>query len=230
MDEAFVRSQGILNPDNTAPLTIIGCGAIGSFTAIALAKMGFNKKMYLYDGDIVGVENVGVQLFGPKHIGMPKVEALKDLLVTLTTMNPDDIECNFTMVDNTTPIKRIMTIVGVDSMGARKLIWNKLKGKVPVLIDGRIGGQVMRVFTVRNDYNSMEYYESTLYSDEEAVELPCAERNVADVAFFVAGIIGRAARMFISHNRIIGEMAFDARTYFAYSCKDEEVMFMGQEG
>ena len=224
MDESFVRSTGILNPDDTTPLSIIGCGAIGSFTAIALAKMGFNKKMHLYDGDVVGIENVGVQLFGPKHIGMPKVEALKDLLLSLTTLEPDNIVCNHTMVDSTTPMKRIMTVVGVDSMKARQLIWNKLKGKVPVLIDGRIGGQVVRVFTVRNDYESMNYYAGTLYSDEEAVDLPCAERNVADVAFFVAGIIGRAARMFISHDRIIGEMAFDARTYFSYSCNDEEVM------
>jgi hypothetical protein len=223
MDESFVRSQGILNPDDTSPISIIGCGAIGSFTAIALAKMGF-KKMHLYDGDIVGIENVGVQLFGPPHIGMPKVHALKELLLTLTTTKSEDIFTYPDMVDNTTPIKRLITVVGVDSMKARKLIWNKLGGKVPLLIDGRIGGQISRVFTVRNDYTSMNNYAETLYSDEEAVELPCAERNVADVAFFVAGIIGRAARMFISHDKIIGEMAFDARTYTSYACKDEEAL------
>ena len=87
MDEAFVRSQGILNPDDTCPVAIIGCGAIGSFVAIALAKMGFNKKFYLYDADYVGIENVGVQLFGPQHIAIPKVEALKDLLIKLTTID-----------------------------------------------------------------------------------------------------------------------------------------------
>lgn len=222
MDEAFVRSQGILNPDDTCPVAIIGCGAIGSFVAIALAKMGFNKKFYLYDADYVGIENVGVQLFGPQHIAIPKVEALKDLLVKLTTIDPDNIECFPIMVDHTTPLKRVMTVVGVDSMKARKVIWNKLQGKVPCLIDGRIGGQTARVFTVRNDYASMNYYAESLYSDEEAVELPCAERNVADIAFFVAGMISRAARMYISHNRIIGETCFDARTFFSYSCMDEE--------
>lgn len=222
IEEYFSRGSGIFNPENAVPINIIGVGAIGSFTALSLAKMGLASKMYLYDGDTVNDVNIGCQLYGKKHLGMLKVDALKEILVELTPINSEDIICCPIMVGNTTVIKRFITILGLDTMKARKIAWNKLQGKVPLLVDGRIGGQVIRVFSVRDDYVSQEYYKKYLYSDEEASDMPCAERSISDVAFFMAGIIARNARMYLSHNTIIGETCFDARTFSFYTTNDEE--------
>lgn len=224
MNEAFSRSTDIINPDDTKLLNIIGCGSIGSFAALCLHKMGFTKGVHLYDMDTVGVENIGCQLFGWEHLGMPKVEALKSLLVDLSPADADSIITHEEPVTANTVLPRGITVVGVDNMATRKIVYTKNKNKVPLIIDGRIGGQVIRVFTVRGfDYASQQYYENYLYSDEDAEDLPCTQRNVADVAFFTSAIISRAARLYISHNTIIKEVGFDALTFMNYVTGDEEV-------
>jgi molybdopterin/thiamine biosynthesis adenylyltransferase len=224
MNEAFSRSYDILNPDDTSIVNIIGCGSIGSFVALCLHKMGFTKGVHLYDADHVGIENIGCQLFGWEHLGMPKVEALKSLLVELSPADSNSIFTHEERVTGDTVLARGITILGVDNMDTRKIVYRKNKNRVPLIIDGRIGGQVIRVFTVRgNDYNSQKYYEQYLYSDEEAEELPCTQRNVADVAFFTSAIIGRAARLYASSNTIIKEVGFDALTLMNYVTGDEQV-------
>lgn len=221
MNEAFSRSSGIINPDTTRPVTIIGCGSIGSFAALTLAKMGF-QKFNLYDGDIVGVENVGCQLFGWEHIGEKKTEALKKLLVQLSPAKPEDITC-FGFVENDTTLPRTISVMAVDSMSIRNLIWSKVKNKAQFMVDGRIGGQVIRVFSARpRDEQSCKEYEDTLYSDEDSVELPCTQRNVADVGFFVGAMVARAVRRFVSHNHVIGEATFDACTFTTFKVGEEE--------
>ena len=50
-------------------ITIIGAGAVGGWTSLALAKMGFSN-ITVFDYDVVEVENLNCQLYGPKHLGM----------------------------------------------------------------------------------------------------------------------------------------------------------------
>ena len=51
MSEYLVRQLDILPPEQTiTPITIIGAGAIGSFVALSLAKMGFDD-ITVYDFD-----------------------------------------------------------------------------------------------------------------------------------------------------------------------------------
>lgn len=224
MKDAFLRSSDILNPEDTRVVNIIGCGSIGSFTALCLQKMGFTKGIHLYDEDTVEEVNIGCQLFGWEHLGMSKVDALKELLMKLSPAEADTIFTHNERVNEGTVLARGITILGVDNMASRKMVYTKNKNRVPLLIDGRIGGQVMRVFTVRgSDFNSQQYYEQYLYSDEEAESLPCTQRNVADVAYFVSALIGRAARLFVSHNTIIKEVGLDALTLMNYVTGDEEV-------
>jgi|TARA_R110002074_G_scaffold85795_4_gene189689 hypothetical protein len=63
---------------------LIGCGAIGSFTASTLARMGvinFN----IFDDDTVTSENIGVQDFTFHQLGMDKTKAVKQ---NITSINP----------------------------------------------------------------------------------------------------------------------------------------------
>lgn len=64
---------------------IVGCGSVGSTVAENLARCGLTK-MTLYDFDRVEARNIVNQMFTTKHIGMPKTEALADIL---TEINPD---------------------------------------------------------------------------------------------------------------------------------------------
>jgi hypothetical protein len=217
---AFSRSQGIIDPDATLPISIIGCGSLGSFAALTLAKMGFHQ-FNLFDNDLVGVENIGCQLFGWEHIGRPKTEALREILSELSPVKAEDIQC-FGLVGTGTKLPRVITVSAVDSMAVRSLIWGKVKDKIPLFVDGRIGGQVIRVFSVRaKDYAYQEHYEKTLYSDAQADDLPCTARNVADVGLFVGAMVARAVRRFVSHNHVIKETALDALTFTTYTVGEE---------
>lgn len=64
---------------------IIGNGSVGSCIAELLARFGLTK-FKLYDFDIVQPHNIVNQMFTAKHIGMPKVEALKEILLEI---NPE---------------------------------------------------------------------------------------------------------------------------------------------
>jgi hypothetical protein len=214
-NDAHMRSVGIFNPDNAQPVSIIGCGSIGSFAALTLAKMGVSS-FHLWDGDVVGVENIGCQNFGWRHLGMPKVEALRDILISDSPVEAKDVVLHNEFVGLDTKLPKIITIVGVDSMTARHIIWEKLKEKVPLIVDGRIGGQIVRVFNVLPTEEYSIYYEKYLVSEEQALELPCTQRNVAYVANMVQAVVGRAVRNFITNGRVEKEFGIDVETMVNY--------------
>ncbi len=217
VNRAHIRSLDIFDPRKAKPVNIIGCGSIGSFLAENLAKMGF-KKFFLYDKDIVGEENIGCQNFGWEDIGKPKVEALKNILLSRTPVLEEDIVIIPEFVTlSSRNLKRFISFLGVDSMKARKEIWTLLKGKIPLFVDGRIGGETVRVFSVRPQKLDIDFYESTLYTDDEAEDLPCTARNVADVALFVSAMMANAARRFITKDHVLSEMGMFTQTYTSYS-------------
>ena len=70
----FLRQQDLCPVQALQDLhvTMVGCGAVGSFTALALSKMGVGS-MTLYDPDTVEVHNLPVQMFTNADLGRPKV-------------------------------------------------------------------------------------------------------------------------------------------------------------
>ena len=79
------RSRDIVNNMHEYHFHIMGCGAIGSSTAIQLVRMGA-EKFSLYDFDIVEDVNVGVSQFTMNDVGLLKVEALQN---HIESINPD---------------------------------------------------------------------------------------------------------------------------------------------
>lgn len=215
MTEAYNRSLDIFDPKKTRPVSIIGCGSIGSYAADTLAKMGI-QTFHLFDADTVGEENIGCQNFGWEHLGMLKVDALKQILIANSPVKAENIHTYPVFVDIKTKLPKIITVVGVDSMAARSLIWFKLKDKVPLLVDGRIAGQIIRIWNVLPTTEYSEYYERYLYSDADAVELPCTQRNVCYVANMVQSIIGRSVRNFIELGKVEKEIGIDVATFINY--------------
>ena len=89
--DRFLRQRDIIPPEKLAALevTIIGAGAVGSFTCLTLAKMGV-MNITVYDGDTVEEHNLPNQWYRPRDLGRQKVDALAEIIheftdVTLTT-------------------------------------------------------------------------------------------------------------------------------------------------
>lgn len=70
---------------------IIGCGSVGSTVAENLVRMGVTN-ITLWDFDTVEAHNIVNQMFTADQIGMPKVEALRDLLLAINPELTDTLE------------------------------------------------------------------------------------------------------------------------------------------
>lgn len=70
---------------------IIGCGSVGSTLAENLARVGITK-FTLWDFDEVEPHNIVNQMFTQEHIGKPKVEALRDIILSINPEAADDIQ------------------------------------------------------------------------------------------------------------------------------------------
>ncbi|MDA3845217.1 MAG: ThiF family adenylyltransferase, partial [Vallitaleaceae bacterium] len=63
-------------------VTIFGAGGLGSNVAIALSRMGVGT-LYIVDYDKVEKSNLNRQYYFLKHIGMKKVEALRQVILDI---------------------------------------------------------------------------------------------------------------------------------------------------
>lgn len=193
-----------------SPVTIIGCGGIGSFTALALAKMGCTH-LTIYDDDLVEDHNIPNQLYRPGDVGDLKVERLADIIKSFTGTR---IETRPERVHG----QRLQGIVvsGVDSMEARRRIWERsirYKAGVPAYIDARMGAEVARVYTTRPaDPDHVRFYERTLYSDDEAMQLPCTAQAIIYNCFGIASLVaGQVKRVAMGETWNL-EIIFDQKT------------------
>lgn len=173
------------------PITIIGAGAIGSFTALSLAKMGF-EDITVYDFDTIEVENMNCQFYRFSDIGKPKVEALKELVFDFTKVKINAINDKY----QGEPLGSIV-IAAVDSMEIRSMIWNAQK-KSPsckFVIDPRMGAEtaMLHVFNP-HDAKDVKSYEKTLYSDDEAMHERCTAKATMYTACMLSGLVAKAVK------------------------------------
>lgn len=202
------RQEDILPAATIPPLTMIGVGGIGSFTVMALAKMGA-QDITVYDPDTVEEHNIPNQLYMKAHTGSLKVDALREMV--------DDFSG---MLIETKPMRfgaqvRGVVLSGVDSMKDRKEIWGavKMKAAVPLYIEARMGAEVARIHSVNPcDPSECEWYEGTLYDDEEALEAPCTARAIAYTGFMIAALIANQVKKHAMRQVLAKEVIMDMVT------------------
>lgn len=91
MDDFFSRSEALLGAEamealRTKRVIIFGVGGVGSYAAEALIRTGLTH-LTIVDGDTVQPSNINRQLPATRTtMGMPKVEALKERLLSI---NPE---------------------------------------------------------------------------------------------------------------------------------------------
>lgn len=91
MDDFFSRSEALLGAEvmealRTKRVILFGVGGVGSWCAESLIRTGLTH-LTIVDGDTVQPSNVNRQLLATREtVGRPKVEALKERLLTI---NPE---------------------------------------------------------------------------------------------------------------------------------------------
>jgi len=186
------RGLDFYDPDKDLnPLiTIVGVGGIASWTALCLAKMGFNK-LILTDPDVVEPQNVGCQAYGETDVGMAKVEAMKNILQFQTATN---VECRQMKYDSLSP--RGIVVAAVDNMEDRRTIFASCRHQggsgVQAFIDCRIGGHLMRLYGINPGWElACERYLREWYPDDETTPLSCTGQQTAYVGMMAASFISR---------------------------------------
>ena len=209
-ETTFHRQLDILAPDDAKKtIDIIGAGAIGSVTALCLAKIGCSN-INICDFDKVETHNLPSQLFSPDQVGMPKVTAIKDTILKYT-----DITVSETNTKWKDKISQIM-ILAVDSMKTRKEIYEQLNDKfnVELMIEARMGAENMRIYPLMpSDPEAQKFYEKTLYSDEEASQEICTNKSIAYNTFIIGGLIASIVKKHFKHEEMPKEIIFNLQDY-----------------
>ncbi len=171
------------------PITVIGAGAIGGWTVLSLAKMGY-ANITVYDNDTVDIENMNSQLYRFKDIGKKKVHALQEIVKDFTDIEIKVVDGLYPLKDNITMTS--IVISAVDSMKSRSGIWgaNKMNGFVKYFIDPRMGSETALLYVMQpNDKKDIDSYEKTLYTDANAVAEPCTRKSTQYCALALSGLV-----------------------------------------
>ena len=207
----FLRQLDLVRPEALeAPLAVVGCGGIGSFAALALAKMGC-QRLTLYDDDRVESHNVPNQLYRPADVGRPKAEALAEIVRAFAGVTPRAV---VERVDG----QRLegLVVAGVDSMRARRSIWQRsvrYRAAVPLFLDGRLGAEVIRLYAIRPaDPDDVRYYAATLYNDAEAEPPGCSAGGIVYTGFAVGSLIANQVKRFAAGEPLRREILCDLKT------------------
>lgn len=187
-------------------VTIIGVGGIGSPTALALAKMGVGH-LIIFDGDTVTNHNLPNQLYRTSDLGKNKVDALAEILAEFSQTEVVSIAEFFERQS-----VRGIVISGVDSMATRKKILEaiRMKPSITHYIEARMGGQSGMIYTINPCLSAdLRAYETTLYSDEAAQELPCTQRAIMYNVFVIAGLIGNQVKRIVCSEPLDQEIIVD---------------------
>ena len=168
---------------------IVGCGAIGSWFARKLAHLGV-PRMFLVDPDVVGPENVVLQGFLERQVGMPKVEAIAE---TVREVLPD---CEVTAIRAAFPCPqanrmaklapggRLVVAACLDDMTPRRLVyrsWRRANLPESLFLDGRMAGLACRVVAV-DDPRDDHYESESWHPQSEAEPLRCTAKGTVGSA------------------------------------------------
>ena len=192
---------------------ILGCGAIGSSTAIQLARMG-GEKFVLYDMDKVESVNIGCSQYIGTDIGLNKVDAL-DQHIHSINIDVNVIKINGLFEEFWYTNENDIAILGFDSMGARLnavQIMCKTKQKPILIIDGRMGAEQFQQYVIKNP--TVDKYKKTWYSDEEGSPEPCTSKATSYCSNMSGSFIVNAIRKYATNQPYDKEIIFNFPTMF----------------
>jgi len=198
-------------------IQVIGCGMIGSWMALYLSRIG--HLLELWDHDLYSVQNISAQFCGVHNISNNKATALAQNIKLFSGSDVAVTAHDDYFIPQRTEDINDCFISAVDSMKYRKLyyeMWikkqmeHKVNGTTPkhrFFIDFRSSPQHSEFFLVTNGIQAQKY-ASTLFSDDDAEELPCNAKATTHNATLITSL-GMAAINNLISNNINGYEVFD---------------------
>lgn len=167
---------------------VIGVGAIGRQVALQLAALGV-AKMTLFDPDTVEITNTATQGYSILDIGVPKVSSTGgEICWSLQEeVQTEEVKDVFRPSQHDAEGKAVFCCV--DTIQARKAIWEGVKNKCQFWCDARMLGETMHVFATQANMENHQHYQESLFEPEEAVTGSCTSRGVIYTASIAAGLM-----------------------------------------
>ena len=184
--ERFSRQRDVIPADRLAEcdIAIVGVGALGRQVALQLAAVGA-PRLTLIDFDVVEQSNLASQGYLEVDIGRSKVRATADQCRRINNhVEITEINDRFRRSMNTGNV----VFACVDTIDARRFIWDAVKGSASFYADGRMTAEVIRSLAAC-DTDSRRHYASTLFPQAEAHAGPCTSRMTIFAANIAAGLL-----------------------------------------
>lgn len=215
-DEIYGRQVDVMPAEQARkyPITMVGCGHVGSVVALMLLKCGAftgENTLTLIDHDDVGLENLAMQFFEVADVGKPKVEALASTLQEFGVGNIITIKDKFDPTKHSTDG---IVISGVDSMAVRKMIFDATTEKTKLFLDARTGGELVTALAVNPGLAAdRAFYMDNWVPDDQAAQDPCTNRGISWTTFAIASIIGNLFGCFCRNIPYPNRIDYDLRNW-----------------
>lgn len=185
VDPLHSRQAGILPPDRleNTHVAVAGVGAVGSQVVQQLALCG-QRLIEFYDPDVIEIGNLYPQGWAEGELGQPKVDVIADRIGYFRA------KCERRFRQARFPLDEVdaqVIFLCVDSMDARREIYEAYRDSVRLLIDTRVAAETIRVVSCCGD-NLRDYYPSTLFRSEDAFQGQCTTRMTLHHANLAAAI------------------------------------------
>jgi len=191
------------------PITIIGAGAVGSWTALALVKMGF-ANLTIQDMDTIDTVNMNSQFYPHKMVGNKKATALHEMIYDFTGISINVKNSRFNKGDK---LNTSIVISAVDSMDVRRNIFDGCTSAVDWFIDPRMGAESMAMYTMQpHDLEDMAGYIKSWHSDEDSVHEACTAKSTIYCANILAGLVAMNVKKLATKQAYTRVMTFDLPT------------------
>jgi sulfur carrier protein ThiS adenylyltransferase len=143
LQDRDLRQRELVPPEKAKEMkaTVVGVGAIGRQVALQLAAMGV-PTLQLIDPDGVEVVNLAPQGYLEADLGKTKVEATAAVCRQINSQI--ELELCPERFRRSLEVHEVLFCC-VDSITARRHIWEAVKDRVLLFVDGRMSADVMRV-------------------------------------------------------------------------------------
>lgn len=172
----FAHQRKLFDPRRAKRIVGFGAGAVGSWTALFLAKEGVVDQTW-WDPDTIESHNVPMSLYGPDDVGHLKVDRLREHVERLTGVTIKTVDKAYAGE----PLRNVTVISCVDQMSVRKTIWKEVKNKsaIDLFCDSRVAKTYIEVLSMQPfARKDIERYETLLFSDKEAARQMCGEHGI----------------------------------------------------
>lgn len=189
---SFLRHAAWVSPESLkSKINIIGCGATGSSIAMLCARMGFTN-FQLWDADTVEDHNLPNQAYYLKHINMPKVEALKELLLAFNPEIKVETHNEFFTTEKHKNLLDGILVLTVDTQSGRKDIYDSFYSNpsLDFVVETKVGWDYAEAYFLDPlDLTSIKNWYKTLIPDDQIPDGPCNLRICTTLVNLVSSYV-----------------------------------------